>query len=66
MLCREELHTINDAFGKHLEYVNTQKKIDFFSFNLAIRKKINSVLNWLTVRFALLFHMSNSCVTKLI
>ena len=25
-LCLEELHAINDAFGKHLGYENTQKK----------------------------------------
>ena len=37
-LCLEELHAINDAFGKHLKNENT-KKIYFFSFNLAIRKK---------------------------
>ena len=26
-LCLEELHAINDALGKHLEYGNTQKNI---------------------------------------
>ena len=66
-LCLEELHAINDAFGKHLEYENTKKRLTFFSFSLAIRKKKNNpVLNWLNVRFALLFHMSNSCVMELI
>ena len=32
-LCFEELHAINDAFGKHLEYENTHKKrLTFFFF----------------------------------
>ena len=31
MLCLEELHAISDTLGKHLEYENTQKEIDFFS-----------------------------------
>ena len=49
---------------------HTNKILTFF-FNLAIRKKkitqksFSPVLIWFTVRFALLFHMSNSYVTKL-